>query len=187
MKLLLAAVTFMATLGMLFLIGTGRPPKEDYARIVESLRERDAGVVVSVAPSLVKTRTFAQTPTLTPLISTLAPSPAPQNTPATSQISITLPVPTQTSSLTATLTPTPIPTPSPSVTPAPTSKQSEKININTANLAGLDKITGVGPVIAQRIIDYRNANGPFQKIEDIKNVKGIGDITFEKMKNEITI
>jgi len=51
----------------------------------------------------------------------------------------------------------------------------------------LEKITGVGPVIAQRIIDYRQANGPFQIIEDIKKVNGIGDKTFEKMKAEITI
>jgi len=42
-------------------------------------------------------------------------------------------------------------------------------------------------VIAQRIIDYRDTNGPFEKIEDIKNVSGIGDVTFEKMRNEITV
>ena len=45
----------------------------------------------------------------------------------------------------------------------------------------------MGPVIAGRIIDYRNENGPFQSIEEIKNVQGIGDVTFEKMKGEITV
>ena len=61
------------------------------------------------------------------------------------------------------------------------------ININTAGSEELEKITGVGPVIAARIIDYRTVNGPFQTIEEIKNVKGIGEATFEKMKEEIAI
>ena len=82
-----------------------------------------------------------------------------------------------TSSVTPTSTPAPPPLPPP----------LEKININTANLEELDQITGVGPAIAQRIIDYRNTNGLFQRIEDIINVDGIGDVTFEKMKDQITI
>lgn len=61
------------------------------------------------------------------------------------------------------------------------------IDINTASLSELDKIPEVGPVIAQRIIDYRNTNGPFKTIEEIKNVKGIGDATFLKMKDQITV
>lgn len=65
--------------------------------------------------------------------------------------------------------------------------QGEKININTADLTELDKISGIGPAIAQRIIDYRNTNGDYQTIEDIKNIKGIGDVTFEKMKDLITV
>jgi len=64
---------------------------------------------------------------------------------------------------------------------------AQKININTAAYEELQKLAGVGPVIARRIIDYREANGPFQKIEDIKMVSGIGNATFEKMKDEITI
>ena len=62
-----------------------------------------------------------------------------------------------------------------------------KININTAGSSELEDITGVGPVIAGRIIDYRVQNGPFQNLEDIKNVSGIGEATFKKMKDEITI
>jgi len=61
------------------------------------------------------------------------------------------------------------------------------ININTASLEELDKIPEVGPVIAGRIIDYRNTNGPFENIEEIKNVSGIGDVTFLKMKDYITV
>ena len=155
MKLLIAAITFAATLGVLFLIEAGKSPKEDYAQIIEALKTE-----ASITP----------TPVKTPKQSSLSP----QNSPANQSAA---PTPTKTSTS----------TPTPSATPAPTPEQSEKININTASLEELDKITGVGPIIGQRIIDYRNTNGPFQKIEDIKNVKGIGDVTFEKMKDEITI
>ena len=62
-----------------------------------------------------------------------------------------------------------------------------KININTACYEELQEITGVGPVIAQNIIDYREAYGPFQRIEDIMNVSGIGEARFEAMKDEITV
>lgn len=61
-----------------------------------------------------------------------------------------------------------------------------KININTADASLLQEITGVGPATAQKIIDYRNTNGRFKTIEDIKNVSGIGDKTFEKMEDQIT-
>lgn len=61
------------------------------------------------------------------------------------------------------------------------------ININTASLSELDALPGVGPAIAQRIIDYRSAHGKFHSVEEIKNVKGIGDKTFEKLKNYITV
>jgi len=68
-----------------------------------------------------------------------------------------------------------------------TSSVTDKININTASLSDLDKLDGIGPTYAQRIIDYRSANNGFKSIEEIKNVKGIGDKTFEKLKNQITI
>jgi competence protein ComEA len=61
------------------------------------------------------------------------------------------------------------------------------VNINTASLTDLETIPGVGPAIGQRIIDYRIASGPFSKIEDIVNVKGIGSVTFSKMKDYITV
>jgi competence protein ComEA len=61
------------------------------------------------------------------------------------------------------------------------------ININTATLSELQNITGVGEVKAQSIISYREKNGGFKAIEEIKNVDGIGDKTFEKIKDQISI
>jgi comEA protein len=64
---------------------------------------------------------------------------------------------------------------------------SGKVNLNTASLSQLDTLTGIGATYAQRIIDYRNANGGFKTIDEIQNVKGIGPKTFEKMKDQITV
>lgn len=61
------------------------------------------------------------------------------------------------------------------------------ININTADSDTLQQLTGVGPATAEKIINYRNENGKFMTIEDIKNVSGIGDKTFEKFKDRITV
>jgi competence protein ComEA len=60
---------------------------------------------------------------------------------------------------------------------------SRKVNINSASLNELDSLPGIGPAYAQKIIDGR----PYSKIEDVKSVKGIGDATFEKIKDQITI
>jgi len=62
-----------------------------------------------------------------------------------------------------------------------------KININTAAIGDLDNLPGIGPVIAQRIVEYRQEKGNFKKIEDIKNVKGIGEKIFENIKDLIVI
>ena len=61
------------------------------------------------------------------------------------------------------------------------------IRINTASLEDLDLLDGVGPSIAQRIIDYRTENGGFKSVEEIKLVPGIGDKMFEKIKNDIQL
>jgi competence protein ComEA len=61
----------------------------------------------------------------------------------------------------------------------------DKVHLNTATVEQLDTLPGIGPVIAQRIIDYREANGPFAAPEDIMNVKGIGQATYEKLKDLI--
>ncbi len=64
---------------------------------------------------------------------------------------------------------------------------NELVNINRATVAELDKLPGVGPAIAQRIIDYRQEKGGFVSVEEIKLVSGIGDKMFENIKDLIEI
>ncbi len=67
------------------------------------------------------------------------------------------------------------------------SKQTDKININTDNINELTNLPGVGQALAQKIINYRKENGDFKKIEDLKNVSGIGDKKFESLRDYIII
>ena len=64
---------------------------------------------------------------------------------------------------------------------------AEKINLNTANFEELTRLKGIGPAYAQRIIDYREKHGPFERIEDLMKVKGIGPKTFNANKDMITV
>ncbi len=65
--------------------------------------------------------------------------------------------------------------------------ENDKVNINTATLNELDSLPGIGPSTAQKIIDYREENGNFKTIEDLQNVKGIGDAKFEEIKDKIIV
>lgn len=71
--------------------------------------------------------------------------------------------------------------------PSSSGSQGGLININTASVAELDTLDGIGPTLAQRIIDFRTTNGSFSTIEDINNVSGIGDKKYEAIKNSITV
>ena len=67
-------------------------------------------------------------------------------------------------------------------------KQSpQKIDLNRAEAWLLEALPGIGKTRAQAIVDYRNENGPFKRIEDLLQVKGIGQGTFEKIKDYITV
>jgi competence protein ComEA len=66
-------------------------------------------------------------------------------------------------------------------------KVNSKININTASAAQLDTLQGIGPVLAQRIVDFREKEGRFERIEDIMKVSGIGPKVFENLKDSITV
>src|SRR3989338_6804435 len=61
------------------------------------------------------------------------------------------------------------------------------VNINTADQDTLMILTGIGEVKARAIIDHRDANGPFATIEDIQNVSGIGEVTFNSIKGHIVV
>lgn len=71
--------------------------------------------------------------------------------------------------------------------PMPSIDNNGLIDINTANSQQLQELSGVGPSIAEKIIQYRENNGSYLVIEDIKNVSGIGDKTFAKFKDKICI
>jgi competence protein ComEA len=75
----------------------------------------------------------------------------------------------------------------PIVTQVLGSSTSKIIRLNTATVEDLDKLTGIGPAIAQRIIDYRTKVGGFKNIEELKLVSGVGDKLFEKIKDEISL
>lgn len=67
------------------------------------------------------------------------------------------------------------------------SSSSSIVNINTASQTELEELPGIGPSISNRIVEYRQQNGKFKNIEDIKNVTGIGDSKFEKIKDLIKV
>lgn len=64
---------------------------------------------------------------------------------------------------------------------------SNKVNLNTATQSELETLSGIGPAKAMAIIEYRESIGKFAKIEDLKNIAGIGEKTFEKLQNSITV
>ncbi|TCC05989.1 ComEA family DNA-binding protein [Kribbella soli] len=69
--------------------------------------------------------------------------------------------------------------------PSPTSARDAPVNLNTATLDQLDALPGVGPVLAQRILDYRTQNGPFTTIDQLQEVPGVGPKKFDSLKPHV--
>jgi competence protein ComEA len=61
------------------------------------------------------------------------------------------------------------------------------INLNTATVADLEKLPGIGQKVAARIVEYREKNGPFKKIEELMNVQGVGEKSFLQLRSQITV
>ncbi|MFZ2368621.1 MAG: ComEA family DNA-binding protein, partial [Azonexus sp.] len=62
-----------------------------------------------------------------------------------------------------------------------------QININTASQAQLDGLKGIGPSKAKAIVDYRRKNGPFQSVDDLLNVPGIGESTLQGLRRDVVV
>lgn len=70
---------------------------------------------------------------------------------------------------------------------ASAARDADKVELNTADQAGLETLPGVGPRTAELIIEYRTKNGGFRKIEELMNVRGIGERTFLRLRDLVKI
>ena len=87
----------------------------------------------------------------------------------------------------------PAPAPAPGSSPAggpsavPTTASAGAVNLNTATLADLDTLPGVGPVLAQRILDWRQANGAFSSVDELREVTGVGEKRLADLRDKVTL
>jgi competence protein ComEA len=70
---------------------------------------------------------------------------------------------------------------------AATAKAQPIVNLNTATVTDLQTLPGIGATVAARILEYREKNGPFKKIEELMNVRGIGEKSFLKLRSQVTV
>jgi competence protein ComEA len=68
-----------------------------------------------------------------------------------------------------------------------TASASSPVNLNTASVAQLETLPGIGKATAERILEYRQKNGSFKKVEDLMNVRGVGEKSFLKLKPLVTV
>ena len=71
--------------------------------------------------------------------------------------------------------------------PAAAAPAGDRVELNTADQAALETLPGIGPRTAERIIEYRNKNGGFEKVEDLMNIRGIGERTFLRLRDLVRI
>ena len=71
--------------------------------------------------------------------------------------------------------------------PAAAAETGDRVELNTADRAALETLPGIGPRTAERIIEYRNKNGGFEKVEDLMNIRGIGERTFLRLRDLVRI
>ena len=64
---------------------------------------------------------------------------------------------------------------------------SRKVDLNHATAADLEALPGIGPKLAQRVIEHRTSNGPFMKVEDLRRVKGIGHKKFDRLRSHVLV
>jgi competence protein ComEA len=64
---------------------------------------------------------------------------------------------------------------------------TEVVNLNSATVAQIASLPGIGPKTAELVVQYRTKNGPFKKIEEVMNVRGIGEKSFLKIKDQLTV
>ncbi|MDQ0366285.1 ComEA family DNA-binding protein [Catenuloplanes indicus] len=80
-----------------------------------------------------------------------------------------------------------VPPAAPGVVPPAPGAAGGLVNLNTATLADLDGLPGVGPVLAQRILEHRDRIGGFRAVSDLREVEGIGDSRYEQLKDLVTL
>ena len=71
--------------------------------------------------------------------------------------------------------------------PEPAPEEAPRLDLNRASLAELEALPGIGPVLAERIVDWRSANGPFVSAEQIMDVEGIGEKKFDEIRDSIYV
>jgi competence protein ComEA len=77
--------------------------------------------------------------------------------------------------------------PAPAVKAAPSAPPATVVNINTASAADFEALPGIGAKTAARILEYRQKNGPFKKVEELMNIRGLGEKNFLKLKAQLTV